>query len=58
MREGVIINIDHLDEIIALEEIAKATGKEINIGMRLNLDAGISLQLHRRARHRPRDGQI
>jgi diaminopimelate decarboxylase len=39
--DGVTINVDHLDEIEDLETIATRLDRTINIGMRLNLDAGI-----------------
>lgn len=41
VRDGVTINVDHLDEIEDLEAIATRLGKTISIGMRLNLDVGI-----------------
>ncbi|MFN7716676.1 MAG: alanine racemase [Pseudanabaenaceae cyanobacterium] len=41
VRDGVTINIDHLDEIEDLEAIATQLGQTINVGIRLNLDAGI-----------------
>ncbi len=45
--EGAIINIDHLDELHDLEQIAKKLGKQITVGMRLNLDSGIHPQWSR-----------
>jgi len=42
VADGVTINVDHLDEIDDLEAIATRRGEIINIGLRLNLDAGIS----------------
>ena len=41
VRDGVTINIDHLDEIEDLEVIATKLGQTISVGIRLNLDAGI-----------------
>ncbi len=39
--DGVTINVDHLDEIEDLENIAIRLDRQISIGIRLNLDAGI-----------------
>jgi diaminopimelate decarboxylase len=47
VTEGAIINVDHLDEIVDLEAIAKKLGRTVHIGMRLNLDAGIYPQWSR-----------
>lgn len=47
VSEGAVINIDHLDEIVDLETIAKKLGRTVHIGMRLNLDAGIYPQWSR-----------
>lgn len=41
VAEGATINVDNLDEIIDLENIARKLGRTLDIGMRLNLDAGI-----------------
>jgi len=41
VRDGVTINIDHLDEIEDLEAIATRLDRVISVGIRLNLDAGI-----------------
>jgi len=41
VRDGVMINIDHLDEIEDLEAIATRLNQVIPVGIRLNLDAGI-----------------
>lgn len=41
VRDGVTINVDHLDEIEDLEAIATRLGHPITVGLRLNLDAGI-----------------
>lgn len=35
------INVDHLDEISDIEEIAIKLGKKVKLGIRINLDAGI-----------------
>lgn len=47
VRDGAIINVDHLDEIEDLEAIASDLGRPVQIGMRLNLDAGIYPQWSR-----------
>lgn len=39
--DGVTINVDHFDEIEDLEAIATRLDRTVNIGIRLNLDAGI-----------------
>ncbi len=39
--EGARINVDSLDEILDLEEIARETGKKLRIGLRVNMDTGI-----------------
>ncbi len=39
--DGAIINIDNLDEIYKLEEIASKLNKKVDVGIRLNLDAGV-----------------
>lgn len=39
--DGVTINVDHFDEIDDLEAIATRLNRTVNIGIRLNLDAGI-----------------
>jgi diaminopimelate decarboxylase len=41
VRDGVTINIDHLDEIEDLEAIAAKLGRTVTVGLRLNLDVGI-----------------
>lgn len=41
VRDGVTINIDHMDEIEDLEAIATRLGQTISVGLRLNLDVGI-----------------
>ena len=47
IADGVTVNIDHLDEIEDLEEVAQRLGKKIKVGIRLNLDAGIYPQWSR-----------
>ncbi|WP_456370933.1 diaminopimelate decarboxylase [Thermodesulfatator atlanticus] len=44
VQEGAIINIDHFDEIYDLEDIAEELGQQIKVGIRLNMDTGISPQ--------------
>lgn len=41
VKNGVTINVDHLDEIEDLELIATRLGQTIAVGLRLNLDVGI-----------------
>lgn len=41
VEEGAQIHVDHLDEIHDLEELAQELGRQIPIGMRLNMDTGI-----------------
>ncbi len=41
VRDGVTINVDHLDEIEDLEAIATRLNRTVSVGIRLNLDAGI-----------------
>jgi diaminopimelate decarboxylase len=41
VRDGVMVNVDHLDEIEDLEAIAVRLDRVIPVGIRLNLDAGI-----------------
>src|SRR3954471_3271129 len=47
VTDGAMINIDHLDELYDLEQIAKQLGRKIRVGIRLNLDAGIYPQWSR-----------
>lgn len=47
VREGATINVDHLDEIDDLADIAGELGRVIDIGLRVNLDAGILPQWSR-----------
>ena len=41
LAEGAMINIDHLDEMEDLEQLAGETGRPASVGLRINLDAGI-----------------
>lgn len=41
VEEGAQIHVDHMDEIHDLEQIAQEMGRQIPVGMRLNLDTGI-----------------
>ncbi|CAK0771630.1 diaminopimelate decarboxylase [Azospirillaceae bacterium] len=45
--EGARIHIDHFDEASDLEALSEALGRDIRIGLRLNLDAGIQPQWSR-----------
>ena len=47
VREGAMIQIDHLDEICDLEIVADKLDRKIQVGLRLNLDAGIYPQWSR-----------
>lgn len=47
IREGAMINVDHLDEIYDLEGLAQKTGRKLQVGLRLNLDAGVYPQWSR-----------
>lgn len=40
LLEGAAIHLDHLDELYAVEAIARRLGKQIPIGLRLNFDTG------------------
>jgi diaminopimelate decarboxylase len=42
MREGAMVNADHFDEISDMELIAERLGRKVKVGIRINLDAGIS----------------
>jgi len=44
VKEGAMINIDHLEELCDLEEIARKMNKKIKVGIRLNMDTGITPQ--------------
>lgn len=41
VKDGAIINIDSLAEVYFLEKIAASIGKQIEIGMRINMDTGM-----------------
>jgi len=41
VEEGAQIHVDHMDEIHDLEQLAQEMGRQIPIGMRLNMDTGI-----------------
>ncbi len=43
-EEEAVINIDHFDEIYDLEEVAEELGRPIKVGIRINMDTGISPQ--------------
>jgi diaminopimelate decarboxylase len=45
--EGAMIHVDHLEELYDLEQIAIKLGRTVQIGIRLNLDAGIYPQWSR-----------
>jgi len=47
MTEGAMVNVDHLDEICDLEQVAEKLGRELRVGIRLNLDAGVHPQWSR-----------
>jgi diaminopimelate decarboxylase len=47
MSESAVVNIDHLDEVSDLEEVADDLGRELLVGIRVNLDAGIYPQWSR-----------
>ena len=40
VAEDARINVDHLDELYLLEEVAEAAGKQVDIALRLNFDTG------------------
>lgn len=41
VKDGAIINIDSLAEVYFLEKIAASIGRQIEIGMRINMDTGM-----------------
>ncbi len=47
VSEGAVINIDHFDEIFELEKVAEKLGKQVKVGIRLNMDTGIYPQWSR-----------
>lgn len=42
MQEGALINIDHFDELYALELLAKESSQQIAVGIRLNFTTGFT----------------
>jgi diaminopimelate decarboxylase len=47
VKEGAMINIDNLDEILELEKIATKFDETVRVGLRLNMDTGIQPQWSR-----------
>ncbi|MBI4218136.1 MAG: alanine racemase [Elusimicrobia bacterium] len=47
VKDHAIINIESLDEVYALEKIAAAYGEQVEIGMRINLDTGMTTSWER-----------
>lgn len=47
VRENAMIHVDHLDEIADLEQVAQEEGRQLEIGIRLNMDTGIKPQWSR-----------
>lgn len=45
--ENAMINVDHFDELNDVEQLARKMGRQVAVGLRLNLDAGISPQWSR-----------
>lgn len=41
IEDGAYINVDHFDELSALEQIAVELGRPVNIGIRINTEVGI-----------------
>jgi diaminopimelate decarboxylase len=41
-EDGAIIHVDHLDEIHDLEIVAAQLGRKLSVGLRVNLDCGLS----------------
>lgn len=46
-KEGAMINVDHLEEIADLQDVARQLGRTLPVGIRLNLDCGIYPQWSR-----------
>jgi len=46
-EEGAIVNLDNFDEILSVEKLASEMGKNLNVGIRLNMDTGIYPQWSR-----------
>ncbi len=44
---GGMVNVDHMDEIQDLERVAEKLGRQVNVGLRLNMDTGIYPQWSR-----------
>ncbi|MCK9381357.1 MAG: alanine racemase [Sulfuritalea sp.] len=40
VAEGALVQIDHLDELYALEGVARAAGRQVPVALRLNFDTG------------------
>jgi diaminopimelate decarboxylase len=38
--EGATLHLDHLDELFAVEQIARRLGRQVPVGLRLNFDTG------------------
>lgn len=47
VSEGAMVNIDHLDELYNLEAVSDKLGRPVKVGLRLNMDTGISPQWSR-----------
>jgi diaminopimelate decarboxylase len=47
VAEGARIHIDNFEELCALEAISEELGREIDVGLRLNMDTGITPSWHR-----------
>jgi hypothetical protein len=47
VADGAMINVDHLDELYDLEQVAQKLKRKLPIGLRLNLDSGIHPQWSR-----------
>src|SRR3990170_3475235 len=41
VKEGALINADHMEELELLEEIAREEGRSIDIGIRVSMETGI-----------------
>ncbi len=47
VEAGSMVNIDHFDELFDMEKVSDKLGKQIKVGMRLNMDTGIHPQWSR-----------
>src|SRR5712692_10184535 len=47
VKEGALINVDHIDELKLLEEIACELRRTLEVGIRINADVGIHQLLDR-----------